>query len=407
MRLDRHRSLGEITKIQMGQSPPGSTYNDRGEGLPFFQGKAQFGERFPIADKWCSEPIRIAEKDDVLLSVRAPVGPTNRAAERCCIGRGLAALRTATPALEQDYLHWFMRIVEPTLAAKGSGSTFQAVGRKEIASLAMPLPPLDEQRRIVGLLDRAAEITRRAEAARAKARAIIPALFLDTFGDPATNPKGWPVITVGALLESASYGTSQKANDRGVGIPMLRMGNVTYDGSLDTTDLKHIEIEGDEGEKAAVHHGDILFNRTNSKELVGKTGLWDGRFEAVAASYFIRLRVDRRICHPAYLWAFMNTGFMKRILFAIARGAIGQANINAKELKAFRVVRPPLDVQASFAEQIQHIESLSCHLDSAAAKAEAMAAALSAEVFQAGPRRGNGYAGPEAQQLPQAPSSAQ
>jgi type I restriction enzyme S subunit len=92
------------------------------------------------------------------------------------------------------------------------------------------------------------------------------------------------------------------------------MGNVTYDGSLDTTDLKHIEIEDDEREKAAVHHGDILFNRTNSKELVGKTGLWDGRFEAVAASYFIRLRVDRRICHPAYLWAFMNTGFMKRTL---------------------------------------------------------------------------------------------
>jgi type I restriction enzyme S subunit len=105
---------------------------------------------------------------------------------------------------------------------------------------------------------------------RAKARAIIPALFFDTFGDPATNPKGWPLVTIGGLLESASYGTSQKANDRGEGVPMLRMGNVTYGGSLDTSDLKHVEIGGGEYEKAVVRTGDLLFNRTNSKELVGK-----------------------------------------------------------------------------------------------------------------------------------------
>jgi type I restriction enzyme, S subunit len=123
----------------------------------------------------------------------------------------------------------------------------------------------------------AAEVRRRAEAVRAKARAFVPALFLDTFGDPATNPKGWPIVTVADLVESTSYGTSQKANDRGWGIPMIRMGNVTSDGMLDTSDLKHSEIVGEERAKADIVAGDILFNRTNSKELVGKTGLWDGR----------------------------------------------------------------------------------------------------------------------------------
>ncbi len=190
------------------------------------------------------------------------------------------------------------------------------------------------------------------------------------------------MAAVGTLLESTSYGTSQKANDRGDGIPVIRMGNVTVGGMLDTADLKHREIVGEERTKAEIFEGDLLFNRTNSKELVGKTGLWDGRFEAVAASYFIRMRVRRDQCYPTYLWAFFNTEFMKRMLFDTARGAIGQANINAKELRAFRVARPPLPLQTAFAEEVERIEVLARSLNSAAKKAEAMAAALSAEFFE-------------------------
>ncbi len=256
-----------------------------------------------------------------------------------------------------------------------------AFGTAQLKALEVPLPPLDEQRRIVGLLDRAAEIRRRTDAARGRARAIIPALFLDTFGDPATNPKGWPVVSVGEVLDSASYGTSQKASDTGAGLPVIRMGNVTMDGQLDTADLKYIELTEMEREKAELLEGDLLFNRTNSKELVGKTGLWDGRFDAVAASYFIRLRVNRERIVPAYLWAFFNTSHMKRVLFQTARGAIGQANINAKELRVFPVATPPLPLQKTFAEQAQRLEALARALDTACAKAEAMAAGLSAEVF--------------------------
>ena len=256
-----------------------------------------------------------------------------------------------------------------------------AFGTAQLKALEVPLPPLDEQRRIVGLLDRAAEIRRRTDAARGRARAVIPALFLDTFGDPATNPKGWPVVSVGEVLDSASYGTSQKASDTGAGLPVIRMGNVTMDGQLDTADLKYIELTEMEREKAELLEGDLLFNRTNSKELVGKTGLWDGRFDAVAASYFIRLRVNRERIVPAYLWAFFNTSHMKRVLFQTARGAIGQANINAKELRVFPVATPPLPLQKTFAEQAQRLESLARALDAACAKAEAMAAGLSAEVF--------------------------
>ena len=87
------KKLGEVCQIIMGQSPPSTTYNKNGIGLPFFQGKAEFTELYPIAEKWCNAPNKIAEPNDILLSVRAPVGTTNIANIKCCIGRGLAAIR--------------------------------------------------------------------------------------------------------------------------------------------------------------------------------------------------------------------------------------------------------------------------------------------------------------------------
>ena len=336
---------------------------------------------------------RIVGSNSVLAVVRSGIlahtFPVATLAREVSFNQDIKAITPKNGSLLPAFLFWMLKGQEAQILRIGvkKGATVHSLSNGFLESLRFFLPPLDEQRRIVGLLDRAAEIRRRADAARGRARAIIPALFLDTFGDPATNPKGWPVVTVGDLLESAAYGTSQKAHDSGERIPMIRMGNVTTGGQLDTIDLKHIAISGPEREKAELLEGDLLFNRTNSKELVGKTGLWDGRFEAVAASYFIRLRVKRDLSSPSYLWSFFNTRYMKRALFDTARGAIGQANINAKELRAFRVAAPPLDLQAAFADQTQRLEALARHLDAAAAKAEAMAAGLSAEVFGAGERK--------------------
>ena len=208
-------------------------------------------------------------------------------------------------------------------------------------SLPIFLPPLDEQRRIVGILDRAAKIERLRTQVAHRLREIIPALFVRMFGDPVENPMRWKVHALGDFCTLTQYGTSRKANDRSEGVPVLRMGNITYRGDLDCTDLKCVTLSESEFRKYALRPGDILFNRTNSKELVGKTGIWDGRFEAVAASYFIRLRLDETRVMPNYVWAFLNSAAMKTRLFAMARGAIGQANINAKELRSLPLPVPP------------------------------------------------------------------
>mgnify|MGYP005871280621 CR=1 FL=1 len=119
-------TIHEVADTIFGQSPPSSSYNKEGNGLPFFQGKAEFGAKHPIARSWCTEPTREAEAGDILLSVRAPVGPTNVADRHCAIGRGLAAIR---PFIDTEYVRfWFLRS-EQVLAAKGTGTTFSAISK--------------------------------------------------------------------------------------------------------------------------------------------------------------------------------------------------------------------------------------------------------------------------------------
>jgi type I restriction enzyme S subunit len=135
--------------------------------------------------------------------------------------------------------------------------------------------------------------------------------------------------------------------------------------------LKYVDFLPEEIEHYRLQEGDLLFNRTNSKELVGKTGLWNGSCEAVAASYFIRVRVRRDRLNPFYLWEFMNTSHMKKMLFETARGAIGQANINARELRAFQIGIPPLALQDSFEQHCRDIFSIQSQQSIALEKAEA------------------------------------
>lgn len=140
--------LSNFVDIIMGQSPPSETYNKRGEGLPFFQGKAEFGAIYPTVEKYCSEPNKIARQGDVLLSIRAPVGPTNLAPLDCCIGRGLAALHPLD-SISSRFILYLFRSLEPQISKEGTGSTFKAINKQFVENLTVALPPLEEQIRIV------------------------------------------------------------------------------------------------------------------------------------------------------------------------------------------------------------------------------------------------------------------
>jgi len=265
--------------------------------------------------------------------------------------------------------------------SESQGANIKNIRKSGLEGFEIPLPPLAEQRRIVDILTRAVGIVRLRREAEKKAAELISALFLDMFADPATNPKGWSMKTVGDVIESADYGSSTKASEDGSGLPIIRMGNVDYAGTLNLADLKFVNLLDSEAEKYRLRNGDILFNRTNSKELVGKTGLWGNERDAVVASYFIRLRVDRNKLHPSYLWAFMNSRHMKRVLFDTARGAIGQANINSKEIKAFPIAVPPLHLQQKYAARLEDIRAIQSQQAAATVTAQATFDALLGKIF--------------------------
>ena len=142
----------KIARIIMGQSPPSSTYNQEGKGMPFLQGKTEFGEIYPSPTMFCSSPIKVAESNDVLISVRAPVGEVNIAPFKCCIGRGLAAIRPNGDSLYFLYLFYLLKIQAKRLESISSGSTFKAIKKEDIEKFKIPLPPLPEQRRIAEIL---------------------------------------------------------------------------------------------------------------------------------------------------------------------------------------------------------------------------------------------------------------
>src|SRR5438128_864530 len=135
--------LPAVAELNMGQSPPSNTYNVDGKGLPFFQGKTEFGKIYPSAVKYCSDPSKIAEVGDILISVRAPVGPTNLCRERSCIGRGLAAIRPRGE-IPTRYLLFYLRSIEAWLATQGTGSTFTAISKSDLEELRVRLAPLGE-----------------------------------------------------------------------------------------------------------------------------------------------------------------------------------------------------------------------------------------------------------------------
>jgi type I restriction enzyme S subunit len=297
---------------------------------------------------------------------------------RIRVDRGLAE-----PGYIQGFLrHLYARRLFQDRATRWVSQA--AFGTAQLKALEIPLPPLDEQRRIVGLLDRAAEIRRRAEAARAKARALIPALFLDTFGDPATNPRGWPVMTLGeAISVGPQNGLYKPATDYGDGVRILRIDSFD-DGTIDDQSaLKRLRIDDATLEKFGLKEGDIVVNRVNSPPQLGKSVRIPALDELVVfESNMMRLRVNSQILTPAVVGVMLQLDSVRQALVKNAKHAINQSSINQGDVTGIRVLAPPLALQSAFAQQVARIEVLAGNLDAATTKAEAMGAALAAEIFE-------------------------
>ena len=240
------------------------------------------------------------------------------------------------------------------MKTKVHGITMQHITKRDFDVIPIPIPPLSEQQRIVNELDLLSSIIEKKKAQLKEYDQLAQSIFYDMFGDPIENPKDWEMNTVGELSLEMRYGTSRPACEDGK-YNYLRMGNLTNEGYLNLDDLKKINIPDNEIEKCIVRRGDVLFNRTNSLELIGKTCLFDLEEPMVIAGYLIRVRFKESIL-PLYFTRLFNLSEIKKKLRSMAKGAVHQANINAKELASIIIPIPPLTFQQSFASKIEAIE---------------------------------------------------
>lgn len=267
-------------------------------------------------------------------------------------------IRPDRSRIDDRYLLFYLR--QPWIRLAGERRMTGSAGQRRvpeafIADLPVPLPSLDEQVRIVQVLSQVDALRAKRRDAIALLDQLAESIFLDMFGDPARNPLDWKIKRVGDLVESVSYGTSVKASLEGT-IPVLRMNNITVRGEIDLRDLKYMDRQ-EVSDRYLARSGDILFNRTNSADLVGKTAIYRGEDPLAYAGYLIRVRVNDRN-HPEYLAAFLNSRYAKRVLRGMCKSIIGMANINAQELQSINVAEPPLGLQQEFAKKISSIEAM-------------------------------------------------
>ncbi len=382
------QKLGDVCRTYSGGTPSRARLNYFGGGVPWvtitdmLQGIVIATKETLSNEGVANSSAKLLPVGTILISIFATIGRTAVLGVEATTNQAIAGVVPNDPSqLDPRYLKYFLDSMHSFLNSEARGVAQPNINQGILRALEVPLPPLAEQHRIVDLLSRAEGIVRLRREAQQKTAELIPAIFLEMFGDPATNPKGWPIVSLGQALSAADYGSSTKASDDGQGLPLIRMGNVGFDGNLDLSKLKFVQLDNAAVEKYALRKGDILFNRTNSKDLVGKTGMWNDSMHAVVASYFIRLRVNPELLAPTYLWVFMNGRHMKRVLFDTARGAIGQANINSKELTAFRIALPPLSLQKAFEQYVESVQSVRAQQASASAKAETNFDAMLSRAF--------------------------
>ena len=344
------KKLGEVCEITMGQSPSSNTYNDS-EGLPFYQGNGDFGKVNPIARVYCNAPIRIAECNDILISVRAPIGAINIANCKCCIGRGLASIRS-TKSLSYEFVYHALIANKEKLIAQGTGSTFKSIGRSILKELPIPVPPLPIQERIVSELDLLNGIIEKKREQLKELDALAQSIFYDMFGDPITNEKGWEVKKLGEEFNISSGGTPDtKITHYWDG------GNISWIGSnmcqneiIYNNDGKYITDLGLSNSSAKVYQeGYVLVALVGAT--IGKTALL--RFPTATNQNVAGINVPQNSEYTSeFIFCLIRN--LYELFVSIGSGKFKMANLSF--IRSLPLLSPPLPLQHQFASKIEAIE---------------------------------------------------
>lgn len=375
--------LDSLCTMNMGQSPDSASYNETGAGIPFFQGNADFGETNPQIRVWCSAPTKIAHAGDILISVRAPIGALNIANTECCIGRGLAALTVNEVICVKGYLWHAIATKVDELNAKGTGSTFKAISKSILAETEIPLPPIDQQQKIVDTLDNVIWLISNRKEQLEKLEEIVKSHFIEMFGDPVMNPLGWIVVQLNEITSKIGSGATPLGGnafyiDRG--ISLIRSMNV-YNRVFMYEDLAHINDEQARllnGVK--VSKNDVLINITGAS--VARSCIVPDDVLPARVNQHVSILRCKNALNYRFLNALLTSDSYQRELLSMgyAGGATRQA-ITKKQLENLSIILPPFDMQEHFATFVQQIDKSKSKIQSSLVKLETLKKALMQKYF--------------------------
>jgi type I restriction enzyme, S subunit len=379
--------LQQVTTIIAGQSPESSTYNSIADGLPFFQGKADFQEKSPKVRIWCNSAKRKeAEPGDILMSVRAPVGSVNICNQKCIIGRGLSAIRPHAN-LNNYFLYYYLKCNEKNVASLGTGSTFQAITQTTLKRLEVPLPPLDDQIRIATLLSKVENLIFCRREQLKQLDELLKSVFLEMFGDPVRNEMGWETVPFSDILKDIESGWSPVCEARAASSSewgVLKLGAITSCVFKDDEN-KALLPDVQPKTKNEVQIGDLLFSRKNTYDLVAAcVYVFNTRSKLMISDLIFRFVFnDNSAVSPLYIWKLLINDSQRKKIQSLAGGAAGSMpNISKVNLRTILIPLPPLELQKRFARIVIKVESMKAHYSKSLTHLEALYGTLSQKSFK-------------------------
>ena len=330
--MAEYRRLDEVCNINMGQSPASDSYNEDGDGLPFFQGNADFGELYPNVRIWCSAPAKIVESKTLLISVRAPIGALNFSLERSCIGRGLAGI-TPVSGIKLKYVYYCLKGKSAELNAKGTGSTFKAITKATLGEVPIRMIPVAEQQKVIQVLDTVSEIINQHKQQLSELDILIKARFVELFGDLKTNPKRWPILSFPAFAKIDGNMTTdyeKYADYPHIGIDSIEKGTGELKG------YRTVREDGVISGKYIFTSQHIIYSKIRPN--LNKVAL--PAFEGLCSADAYPILPNRKNCNRVFLATAMRSEyFLEYILQFSSRTNLPK--VNRKEIAGFRMPLPP------------------------------------------------------------------
>ena len=377
--------IKNVSKVVTGKTPSKKEDDNFGGDVPFVTPTELNREVYvnsahqTLSDKGASS-IKLVPKNSVMVCCIGSLGKIAIANCEVATNQQINSVIFDSEMVDPKFGYYALQRLKPQMDTLAPSTTVAIINKSKFESLEIPLPPLTEQKRIATILDKADAIRRKRQQAIQLADEFLRSVFLDMFGDPVTNPKGFPMGTIRDLVDSVNYGSSAKASETDGEYPILRMGNITYEGGWDFSGLKYIDLEEKDKPKYLAKKGDLLFNRTNSRELVGKTAVFQEDDPMAIAGYLIRVR-ENELSNTHYISGYLNSKHGKLTLLNMCKSIVGMANINAQELQDIKIHIPPKSLQDEYKEIVLTVKKNLTVFDKSLYESSDLFSSISQKVF--------------------------